>query len=162
MKRRLFSTIFAKATGTGKSGVAVIRISGKDSLKALQSLEEEKKTNSSSQWSTKPRCLRRTRLHVPQTGDLLDDALAVYFPSPHSFTGEDVVELHVHGSLAVTNGILEALSSLAGKSNLFQNSSSFSSSFSSSSSLLSSSRIDLRPAEPGEFIRRAFENGKLD
>jgi tRNA modification GTPase len=73
-------------------------------------------------------------LQHPKTGLRLDDALALWFPAPKSFTGEDVVELHVHGGRAVVRGVLEALGGLDG----------------------------LRPAEPGEFTRRAFEHGKLD
>ena len=70
----------------------------------------------------------------PKTGDVIDRGLAIWFPGPASFTGEDVVELHTHGGPAVANGIAAALAGLPG----------------------------LRPAEPGEFSRRAFENGKLD
>ena len=65
---------------------------------------------------------------------MLDEGLVLWFPAPASFTGEDVLELHVHGGRAVISGILEALSDLP----------------------------DLRPAEPGEFTRRAFLNGRLD
>lgn len=67
-------------------------------------------------------------------GDLLDDGLILWFPAPASFTGEDVVELHIHGGRAVIDGVLEALGRYSG----------------------------LRPAEPGEFSRRAFANGKMD
>ncbi|MFZ8363610.1 hypothetical protein ACO1LS_15150, partial [Staphylococcus aureus] len=64
----------------------------------------------------------------------IDQALALYFPSPHSFTGEDVVELHIHGSRAVARLLLDALASLPGT----------------------------RLAEPGEFSRRAFHHDKFD
>ncbi|CAN5624712.1 tRNA uridine-5-carboxymethylaminomethyl(34) synthesis GTPase MnmE [soil metagenome] len=70
----------------------------------------------------------------PATGDLLDDALVLFFPAPHSFTGEDVVELHLHGSVAVCRAVLAALGGISG----------------------------LRAAEPGEFTRRALEHGRLD
>ncbi len=76
----------------------------------------------------------RARLADPTTGETLDDALILWFPAPASFTGEDVAELHLHGGRAVIDGVLDVLSRLA----------------------------DTRPAEPGEFTRRAFENGKLD
>jgi tRNA modification GTPase len=69
----------------------------------------------------------------PDTGELLDDGLVLWFPGPHSATGEDVAELHVHGSRAVLAAIVQVLR-----------------------------RLGLRLAEPGEFTRRAFENGKLD
>lgn len=67
-------------------------------------------------------------------GDVIDQGLVLWFPHPASFTGEDVAELHVHGGRAVVGGLVEALGALPG----------------------------LRLAEPGEFTRRAFENGKLD
>jgi tRNA modification GTPase len=69
----------------------------------------------------------------PDTGELLDDGLVLWFPGPHSATGEDVAELHVHGSRAVLAAIMQVLR-----------------------------RLGLRLAEPGEFTRRAFQNGKLD
>ncbi|HEV7371066.1 tRNA uridine-5-carboxymethylaminomethyl(34) synthesis GTPase MnmE [Arenibaculum sp.] len=70
----------------------------------------------------------------PGTGEAIDRGLVLWFPAPRSFTGEDVAELHVHGGRAVVSALVEALSALPG----------------------------LRLAEPGEFTRRAFENGKLD
>eukprot|EP00956_Cyclotella_meneghiniana_P043387 scaffold267718_cov109-Cyclotella_meneghiniana.AAC.1 len=69
--------------------------------------------------------------------DPLDSALVLTFPNPNSFTGEDIVELHCHGSRAVVYGILDALSSLSCDSGV------------------------LRPADPGEFTQRAYSNGKL-
>jgi tRNA modification GTPase len=80
-----------------------------------------------------PRSARRSRLFAPETGEQLDDGLVLWFPAPHSATGEDVAEFHVHGSRAVLAAIMEVLR-----------------------------RLGLRLAEPGEFTRRAFLNGKLD
>jgi tRNA modification GTPase len=80
-----------------------------------------------------PRQARRRRLVDPDTEELLDDGLVLWFPGPHSATGEDVAELHVHGSRAVLAAIMQVLR-----------------------------RLGLRLAEPGEFTRRAFQNGKLD
>ncbi len=80
-----------------------------------------------------PRRARRRRLVDPKTGEPLDDALVLWFPAPASATGEDVAEFHVHGSRAVLAAIITALT-----------------------------RLGLRLAEPGEFTRRAFQNGKLD
>lgn len=77
---------------------------------------------------------RATRIRLQAASDILDDGLGLWFPAPASFTGEDVAELHVHGGRAVMRAVLDALSQLDG----------------------------LRPAEPGEFTRRAFEQGKLD
>uniref|UniRef100_A0A8B9SSF5 GTP binding protein 3, mitochondrial n=1 Tax=Anas platyrhynchos TaxID=8839 RepID=A0A8B9SSF5_ANAPL len=74
------------------------------------------------------------RIRDPATAEPLDRGLVVWFPGPHSFTGEDCAELHVHGGPAVVSGVLRALGRLPG----------------------------LRPAEPGEFTRRAFHRGKLD
>lgn len=82
----------------------------------------------------KPRRASLRRLFDAATGEPLDDALVLWFPAPHSFTGEDVVELHLHGGRAVVAAVTDVLSSLSG----------------------------LRVARPGEFSRRAFDNGKLD
>ena len=76
----------------------------------------------------------RRRLRHPVSGEALDDALVLWFEGPASFTGEDVAEFHLHGGRAVAAAVLDALAALPG----------------------------LRPAEPGEFTRRAFDNGKLD
>jgi len=118
-------TIFALASGKGRAGIAVIRLSGPAAGAALKSLINNNLPI--------PRQAKRTSL-VNCQGDVLDDGLVLWFPAPASFTGEDVVELHVHGGTAVINVLQEALSALPG----------------------------LRPAEPGEFSRRAFENGKMD
>jgi tRNA modification GTPase len=118
-------TIFALATGYGRAGIAVIRVSGRQAPWALERL--------SGRAPSHPRLVRRVDLRGAG-GEILDRALAVWFPGPASFTGEDVVELHVHGGRSVVAGILEELGRLEG----------------------------LRGAEPGEFTRRAFIHGKLD
>jgi tRNA modification GTPase len=119
-------TIFALASGVGKAGIAVFRISGPSAKIALSVLAKKEKMV--------PRRATRVRLIDPVSEELLDEALAIYFPGPSSFTGEDVVELHVHGGRAVIAGITEALNSIQG----------------------------VRIAEAGEFTRRAFDNDKLD
>jgi tRNA modification GTPase len=119
-------TIYALATAPGRSGVAVVRISGLEAGSALAALTGRP--------LPAPRRAVLTKLRDPRTGDALDDALVLRFTAPASFTGEDVVELHLHGGRAVVTGVIEALAILPG----------------------------LRLAEPGEFTRRAFENGKLD
>jgi tRNA modification GTPase len=81
---------------------------------------------------TEPRLLVPRKLYHPVTGELLDHGMVVWFQAPKSFTGEDVAELHVHGGRSVMEGVLDALNS------------------------------GCRPAEPGEFTRRAFDHGKLD
>ena len=81
-----------------------------------------------------PRQAMRARFRDPASGEPLDDGLALFFPAPRSVTGEDVAELQVHGSRAVVTALLDCLGAMP----------------------------DLRPAEPGEFTRRGFLNGKLD
>lgn len=123
----LADTIFALASGAGRAGIAVIRLSGPSSGAALQSL--------SGADLPQPRQATRTSFQDPDNNmSTLDDGLALWFPAPASFTGEDVVELHIHGGPAVIEAILSALSTVEG----------------------------LRPAEAGEFSRRAFENDKFD
>lgn len=117
-------TIFALASARGKSGVAVVRISGPSAVSAAIQLA-----------GTLPEP-HRTALRVLRdgNGDELDQALVLRFAAGHSFTGEDVVELHLHGSAATINAVLRNLEGFP----------------------------DLRPAEAGEFTRRALENGQLD
>ncbi|MBP2293883.1 tRNA uridine-5-carboxymethylaminomethyl(34) synthesis GTPase MnmE [Azospirillum rugosum] len=122
----MIHTIFALATAPGRAGVAVVRVSGPASGDALAALTAKA--------LPRPREATLVKLRDPTSGEVLDDALVLYFIAPRSFTGEDVVELHLHGGRAVVAGVVEALGALPG----------------------------LRVAEPGEFTRRAFENGKLD
>lgn len=124
---RQIPTIFALASAPGRAGVAVFRLSGPMALQALAALGVEK--------PPAPRLATLVTLHSPDASrTTIDRALALSFPAPHSFTGEDVLELHTHGGRAVVKLLLEALSRIPG----------------------------LRMAEPGEFARRAFLNGKLD
>jgi tRNA modification GTPase len=115
-------TIFALASAPGRAGVAVVRVSGPEAGAALRALGGGLPL---------PRVagLRTLRYR----GAEIDRALAIWFPGPHSFTGEDVAEFHIHGGRAVREALFEALSDLG-----------------------------LRPAEPGEFSRRAVEHGRLD
>jgi tRNA modification GTPase len=118
-------TIFALSSGRLPAAIAVVRISGPsagDALKALSGKIPE------------PRKAAFARVRDPQTGELIDEALALWFPGPNSETGEDTAELQLHGGRAVLAATLRALGAMEG----------------------------LRPAEAGEFTRRAFENGKLD
>ncbi|MBL8835893.1 MAG: tRNA uridine-5-carboxymethylaminomethyl(34) synthesis GTPase MnmE [Alphaproteobacteria bacterium] len=120
------ATIFAPATAAGRAGLAVLRISGPQSARVLPALTRRA--------MPAPRLATRATIHDPVTHEPIDDGLVLWFPGPRSFTGEDVAELHVHGSRAVIAALLEALGRMPG----------------------------LRLAEPGEFARRAFEAGKLD
>ncbi|MGE0119327.1 MAG: tRNA uridine-5-carboxymethylaminomethyl(34) synthesis GTPase MnmE [Dongiaceae bacterium] len=118
-------TIYALATAAGRAGVAVVRLSGPQALAALRRLAGE---------LPPPRQATLRSLRHPRTGLELDRGLVLAFPTPHSFTGEDMAELYLHGGRAPVRAILEALADCDG----------------------------LRPAEAGEFTRRAFEQGKLD
>ncbi len=118
-------TIFAPATPPGRSGVAVLRLSGPLATRALSSLGCA---------CPSPRVATLATLRLDESGDILDRGLVLYFPAPHSFTGEDVVELHLHGSRAVMEELLLHLGAQDG----------------------------LRLAEAGEFSRRAFFNNKFD
>lgn len=117
-------TIFALASARGKSGVAVIRVSGPNAFEAGLALAG---TLPSARQSG-VRYLRNV------SGAILDQALVLVFAEGHSFTGEQVVEFHLHGSMATVAAVLESLGSLPG----------------------------LRAAEPGEFTRQALENDRLD
>lgn len=118
------NTIFALATASGKSGVAVIRLSGPRAFSAAKCLAGTLPENRVAGL----RALRNSG------GDLLDQALVLTFAQGHSFTGEEVVELHLHGGPATIKAVLVTLGDIEG----------------------------LRMAEPGEFTRRALENGCLD
>ncbi|XP_051025843.1 tRNA modification GTPase GTPBP3, mitochondrial isoform X2 [Acomys russatus] len=120
------STIFALSSGQGRCAIAVIRTSGPASGLALRSLTAPREPP-----PARSACLRLLR--HPRSREPLDRALVLWFPGPQSFTGEDCMELHVHGGPAVVSGVLQALGSVPG----------------------------LRPAEAGEFTRRAFAHGKL-
>jgi tRNA modification GTPase len=118
-------TIFALATPQGKSGVAVIRISGGEAKAALRAFGVPLPA---------PRYATLSPLRHSATQQLIDRALILWFPAPNSFTGEDCVELHIHGSRAVMESLFSVLGGLP----------------------------NMRMAEAGEFSRRAFENGKMD
>lgn len=114
-------TIMALSSGSLPAGVAVIRLSGPLVQQALDQMAG----------GVPP--ARRMMLRRIGAQTMLDQGLVAYFPAPHSFTGEDCAELHVHGSVAGVKAILAQLRD-----------------------------VGLRLAEAGEFTRRAFENGKLD
>jgi len=118
-------TIFALSSGRPPVAIAVIRISGSRASAALTALGVK---------IPEPRKAGLARIRDPRSGEIIDEALVLWFPGPHSETGEDVAELQAHGGHAVIAAILDALAQIDG----------------------------LRLAEPGEFTRRGFENGKLD
>lgn len=118
-------TIFALASAPGRAGVAVVRVSGPGAHMSLEKLLGGRPLPQ----------VRKTALRRLTHGDkLIDDAMVIRFDAPASFTGENVVEYHLHGGRAVIDGLLAALTAMQGH----------------------------RLAEPGEYTRRAFENGKID
>ncbi len=121
-------TIFALATPPGVRGIAVIKISGSESARVLKSIFRSAKDPIKN-----PRVMVLGDVVDPESGDVMDRALSVYMPSPNSYTGEDVVEIQLHGGLYLAHAVLEVLG-----------------------------RMGLRPARPGEFTLRAFLNGKMD
>lgn len=119
-----YPTIVALSSAAGRAGVAVVRLSGSKVRFVLETILGT---------VPKPRLARLSAMR-DSDGEVIDQGLALYFPGPASFTGEDVAEFQVHGSRAVLSRLLATLTALPG----------------------------LRLAEPGEFTRRAFEAGKLD
>jgi tRNA modification GTPase len=120
------TTIVAPATPGGTGAISVVRLSGPDAFPVAGRL------TGLSPFDAPPRTLRRCSVR-DAPGEILDTALAVFFPGPHSFTGEDVVEIHLHGNPVVVETVVRA-ACVAGAV----------------------------PAEPGEFSRRAFHRGKMD
>jgi len=119
-------TIVALSTPPGRSAIGVVRISGPDALKILRMLI------ASESFDPQPNLLSLKNLIDPATRETLDQALVCFFKAPHSFTGEDLVELHCHGSPVLLRSIIEIIL-----------------------------QQDARLAEPGEFSLRAVANGRL-
>ena len=121
-------TIYALSTVLGKSGVAIIRISGKEALQGVRLMTNLNPNN------IKARYAYFTDLKDLIKSQTLDKCLLLYFKAPNSFTGEDIVELQIHGSRAVISSVLNNLSRIP----------------------------EFRMAEPGEYSKRAFYNQKMD
>ena len=119
-------TIYALSTGPGVSGVAIIRISGPDTLKVIKLL-----TNKN---APRPREATLRKINNINTSELIDEGIVLWFPGPESYTGEDMAEIQVHGSKAVIDAIHKNISNIE----------------------------NCRFAEPGEFTKLAFQNGKID
>ena len=117
-------TIAAVATANGIGSIAIVRLSGKDALEIAKKVTKKA--------SLQPRYATLTNLY-DTTDALLDEAIVIYFKSPHSFTGEDIVEFQCHGGSVVANMVLKTLYAYGA-----------------------------RPAQPGEFSKRAFLNGRID
>ena len=119
-------TIFSLSSGPGVSGVAIIRISGPDCKKII-----DKMVNSP---LPAPRVATLKKINKINTNELIDQGLILWFPGPESYTGEDLLEFHVHGSRAVIDAIIKSISEIK----------------------------NCRLAEPGEFTKKAFQNGKIN
>ena len=118
--------IYALSSGPGISGVAVIRVSGKNTRDIIKKLSQANLPN--------PRVATLKKLFNYDTNELIDEGIVLWFPGPNSYTGEDMAEFHVHGSRAVIEAIQASISKFD----------------------------DCRLAEPGEFTKIAFQNGKID
>ena len=119
-------TIFALSTGPGISGVSVIRISGQETSKVIKALTGKD--------LPKPRVATLRKINKINTSELIDEGLILWFPGPESYTGEDMAEIHVHGSKAVVDALHSSISDIE----------------------------NCRLAEPGEFTKLAFQNGKIN
>ena len=120
-------TIVALATPPGRSGIGIVRLSGPQSLGILRQLLR------SETFAPQPNMLTLHSIFDPEKGDVLDQAMVCYFKAPHSFTGEDVVELHCHGSPILLRGIVDA-----------------------------ALKLNARMADPGEFSLRAVSHGRMN
>ena len=119
-------TIYALSTGPGISGIGIIRVSGEDTKKVIELL-----TNTI---IPEPRVATLRKINKINTSELIDEGIILWFPSPESYTGEDMAELHIHGSKAVIDALHASISEVE----------------------------NCRLAEPGEFTKLAFQNGKIN
>ena len=119
-------TIYALSSGPGVSGVAIIRVSGRNTKKVIESLTNKP--------VPKSRTATLRKINYINTSELIDEGLILWFPGPESYTGEDMAEFHVHGSRAVVEAVQTSISKIN----------------------------DCRIAEPGEFTKLAFQNGKIN
>jgi tRNA modification GTPase len=119
-------TIYSLSSGPGISGIAVIRVSGKETTNVIKLLTRKK--------LPEPRTASLRKIYKIKTNELIDEGIILWFPGPKSYTGEDMAEIQVHGSKAVINVILNTISCVE----------------------------NCRIAEPGEFTKLAFQNGKIN
>ncbi|MDC0472753.1 tRNA uridine-5-carboxymethylaminomethyl(34) synthesis GTPase MnmE [Pelagibacteraceae bacterium] len=118
--------IYALSSGKGPSGIAIIRLSGSDTIKISEQISRQK--------TLKTKEVNLCKFYDPKNNQLIDEGLLLLFPEPNSFTGNDLVEFHIHGSNAVICRFLDVLSQ----------------------------QPECRLAEPGEFTKLAFQNNKID
>ncbi len=119
-------TIYALSTGPGISGIAIIRVSGKNAADVIKKITGEKLPS--------PRVATLRKFNKNGQKELIDEGVIIWFPAPNSYTGEDLAEFHVHGSRAVINAMHSSISKIK----------------------------NCRLAEPGEFTKRAFQNGRIN
>ncbi len=119
-------SIYALSSGPGISGIAVIRVAGGNVKKVIKLLTGSEPPN--------PRIATHKKFNKINNFDLIDEGILIWFPGPNSYTGEDMAEFHVHGSIAVVRAILDELSKIE----------------------------NCRLAGPGEFTKMAFQNGKIN
>jgi len=119
-------TIYALSSGPGISGIAVVRVSGKDTSEVIIQITREDLPS--------PRVATLKKFNKIDTNELIDEGVIIWFPGPNSYTGEDLAEFHVHGSRAVISALHSSISKIK----------------------------NCRLAEPGEFTKIAFQNGKIN
>ena len=119
-------TIYALSTGPGISGIAVVRVSGKEAAEVVKQLTGDD--------LPAPRVAVLKKLKNSNTNEMIDEGIVLWFPGPNSYTGEDLAEFHVHGSRAVVSALHSTISGIK----------------------------NCRLAEPGEFTKLAFQNGKIN
>ena len=119
-------TIYALSSGPGLSGIAVVRISGEETLRVIELLTGKS--------VPKPRVATLRKINKINTSELIDEGIILWFPGPESYTGEDMAEIQVHGSKAVIDALHTSISHIE----------------------------NCRLAEPGEFTKLAFQNGKIN
>lgn len=132
MRTMLQPTIYALSTKLARLAIGVVRVLGPQSAHVLRALTKQRK-------EPVPR-LTSVRKLYSQQGTLLDEALTIFFKAPHTYTGEDILELHLHGGTAIIKSVLSAINQLHDPEH----------------------NVHVRYAENGEFLRRAFLNGKFD
>jgi tRNA modification GTPase len=119
-------TFFALSSGPGIAGVAIIRVSGPETQKVIETLTGKK--------VPQPRVATLRKINKINTSELIDEGIILWFPGPESYTGEDMAEIQVHGSKAVVDALHSSISQIE----------------------------NCRLAEPGEFTKLAFQNGKIN
>ena len=119
-------TIYALSSGPGISGIAVVRVSGKETSEVIKQITREDLPS--------PRVATLKKFNKIDTNELIDEGVIIWFPGPNSYTGEDLAEFHVHGSRAVISALHSSISKIK----------------------------NCRLAEPGEFTKIAFQNGKIN